>query len=274
MQQKVGSREYKVMLKEERFVGLPADLLERAGEFWNVFQGSIQDIVLDIDGNLNTIKKQRSIRFYDSKDHHLKNNSYVFRERVDLSTRKREVTLKFRHQDRYISQDRDMAASDVENGDPKFEEDIKLPFIKLYSFSTKQPIKDGKILNKMKDPGRLYPDLQGRLKSYQKNEPIYIVGDFTAREFVVTGATFQIGKDPMVEAECALVAWYDEAGEEDRPIVVEFSFRYKHKDEEFDGEAALRAYDVFGRFSDILEEWVDSEGPTKTQFVYSKSRLQ
>ncbi len=273
MQQKVVSREYKVMLKEERFVGLQADLLERAGEFWNAFQGSIQDIVLATEGNLKKIKKQRSIRFYDSKDHHLNKNSYVFRERVDLSTRKREVTLKFRHQDRYISQGRDMAVSDVENGEPKLEEDIKLPFIKLYSFSTKQPIKDGKILNKMKDPGKLYPDLQGRLKLYQKNEPIYIVGDFTAREFVVTGATFQIGKDPLVEAECALVAWYDEAGDEDRPIVVEFSFRYKNNDENFDGEAALRAYDVFGIFRGVLADWVASEGPTKTQYVYSKSRL-
>lgn len=44
-----------------------------------------------------------------------------------------------------------MAAADVENSKTKFEEDIKLPFIKLYSFSTKQPIADGKSLSELKD---------------------------------------------------------------------------------------------------------------------------
>ena len=164
-----------------------------------------------------------------------------------------------------------MAAADVENGKTKFEEDIKLPFIKLYSFSTKQPISDGNSLNKLNDPGELYPDLKKQLKSYRDNELIDIVGDFTAREVVITGADFQIRKSPKVEAECALIAWYDEAGEEDRPVVVEFSFKYKNEREEFDGEAAQRAYDVFGRLKDMLAEWVNSEGPTKTAYVYSRS---
>ena len=271
MKQNVVSREYKVMLKKERFVGLQIDLLERAIDFWDVFKNSIQDIVFDTDGSLNKIEKQRAIRFYDSADRFLRENNYVFRERVDLSTRKREVTLKFRHPDRYISQDRDMAAADVENGKTKFEEDIKLPFIKLYSFSTKQPISDGNSLNKLNDPGELYPDLKKQLKSYRDNELIDIVGDFTAREVVITGADFQIRKSPKVEAECALIAWYDEAGEEDRPVVVEFSFKYENEREEFDGEAAQRAYDVFGRLKDMLAEWVNSEGPTKTAYVYSRS---
>ena len=43
---------------------------------------------------------------------------------------------------------------------------------------------------------------------------------------VITGADFQIGENPKTEAEYALIMWYDEAAEEDRPVVVEFSFRY------------------------------------------------
>lgn len=270
MKQDVVSREYKVMLKKERFVGSQDDLVERAKDFWNAFKDSIQDIVFDTNGNLQKIEKKRTLRFYDSVDRRLRENDYVFRERVDLSTGKREVTLKFRHPDRYISQARDMAAG-VENGRTKFEEDIKLPFIKLYSFSTKQPISDGKSLNKLNDPGKLYPDLKKRLKSYEENEPIEIVGKFTAKEIVVSGAYFQIGKNPKVEAECALIAWYEEAGEEGRPVVVEFSFRYENEREEYDGEAAQRAYDVFGRLKDMLAEWIDSEGPTKTAYVYSRA---
>jgi len=43
--QNVVSREYKVMLKKERFVGSQNDLLERAKGFWRVFEDAIQDIV-------------------------------------------------------------------------------------------------------------------------------------------------------------------------------------------------------------------------------------
>lgn len=274
MKQNVISREYKVMLKKERFVGLQDDLLERAGDFWKTFKDSIQNIVFDTDGNLNKVEKQRIVRFYDSADHILRENNYVFRERVDLSTRKREVTLKFRHQDRYIAQDRNMAAADVGKGKTKFEEDIKIPFIKLYSFSTKQSISDGKSLNKLNDPAELYPDLKKRLKSYQENVVIDIVGNFTAREVVITGADFQIGANPKLEAECAIIAWYDEAGEKDRPVAVEFSFKYENEREEFDGLAAQRAFDVFCRIEGKLAEWLDTEGPTKTALVYSKARLK
>ena len=271
MKQNVISREYKVMLHKERFIGSEVDLLKQAGEFWKDFKGSIQDIVLDTDGTLNRVEKQRTVRFYDSVDHRLRKSNYVFRERVDLNTEKREVTLKYRHPDRYISQDRDMAAADIKNGKTKFEEDIKLPFIKLYSFSTKQPISDGKKLNKLNDPGELYPDLKKRLKSYQGGEPIKLVGNFTAREMVIVGADFQIRKSPKVEADCALIAWYDDAGEKDKPVVVEFSFKYENKQEEYDGEASQRAYDVFGRLKDKLVKWVDSDGPTKTAYFYSRA---
>ncbi|GJL83504.1 MAG: hypothetical protein DHS20C01_31380 [marine bacterium B5-7] len=269
MKQKVVSREYKMMLKKEHFVGSPDDLVKRAKDFWSAFKDSIQGFVFDTDSNLEKIEKQRILRFYDCVDHRLHKNDYVFRERVDLNTEDREVTLKFRHPDRYISQARDMAAG-VKDGKTKFEEDIKVPFIKLYSFSTKQQISEGKSLNKLNDPGELYPDLQKRLKSYEADEPINIVGNFTAREVIVSGAEFQIKKNPRVEAECALIAWYEQARDEDSPVVVEFSFRYKNEREEFDGEAAQRAYDVFGNSTDMLAEWIDSEGLTKTAFVYSR----
>ncbi len=269
MKQNVVSREYKVILNKEQFVGSQDDLVERSKNFWSAFKNSIQNIVFDTSGNLKKIEKKRILRFYDSMDRRLRENNYVFRERVDLRTGQREVTLKFRHPDRYISQARDMAAG-VENGKTKFEEDIKFPFVKLYSFSTKQPISDGKSLNKLNDPGKLYPDLKTRLRSYEENEPIDIVGKFTAREVVVSGADFQIRKNPKVDAECALIAWYEEMGEEDRPLVVEFSFRYGNEREEYDGEAAQRAYDVFCTLKDRLAEWVDLAGPTKTEYVYSK----
>lgn len=274
MQQKIVSREYKVVLKKELFTGLQTDLLERAGEFWKAFKSSVQDIVSDTNSNFNEIEKRRCIRFYDSKKQHFQKSSYVFRERVNLETGKRKATLKFRHPDRYVSQDRDMAAANVKNGKTKFEEDIKLPFTKLYSFSTKQPIADSTSLNKLKDLGRLFPGLKKRLKSYQKNKSIEIVGDFTAIEFVILGPSFQISMNPRVKVQCALVVWYDQACGVEQPVVVEFSFKYENEDEKYDGEAALKAYDVLSRFNGLLAEWVDFDGPTKTAYVYSKARLK
>lgn len=270
MKQKVTSREYKVMLQKEHFFGSQVNLLEQAAEFWRDFQASIQDIVIDTNGSLNKVEKERTIKFYDCEDRRIRQSNYVFRERVDLKTKQREVTLKYRHPDRYISQNRDMAAAKIKQGKTKFEEDIKLPFIKLYSFSTKQPISDSKNLNKLNDPGELYPDFKQRLKSYQGDEPIKVVNNFTAREVVITGADFQIRKSPKMEAECALIAWYDLSGKQDQPVVVEFSFKYENKQEEYSGKAAQRAYDVFGRLKDRLGDWVDSDGPTKTAYAYSR----
>lgn len=282
MKQKIISREYKVMLNKEHFVGSQTELLKQAKNFWLVFKESIKDIVFDTDGSLDEVKKQRTIRFYDSADHYLRASSYVFRERVDINLNsgkkgKREVTLKFRHPDRYVSQDRDMSAADAESGKTKFEEDIKLPFRSLYSFSTKQPISDSKSLNKFNDINELYPDLENRLKSYQGNITIDVVNNLTAIEKVIGGADFQIGDTPKVEAECALVVWYKNVGKEDRidinntPIVVEFSFKYENEKEEYDGEVALRAYNIFRKL-ELLEQWIDSHGPTKTQYVYSKEK--
>ena len=90
---------------------------------------------------------------------------------------------------------------------------------------------------------------------------------------VITGADFQIRKSPKVEAECALVVWYDDSSKEDMPVVVEFSFKYENEREEYDGEAAQRAYNVFGILEN-LEQWVDPEGQTKTKTFYVYSRAE
>ena len=119
MKQKVVSREYKIMLKKERFFGPDDTLLKQAADFWRAFKTSIEDIVLDTDGNLDKVEKRRVVRFYDCTDRRLRKNNYVFRERIDLVKGKREVTLKYRHPDRYISEARDMSAYDAESGKTK-----------------------------------------------------------------------------------------------------------------------------------------------------------
>jgi hypothetical protein len=202
---KVISREYKIMLKAERFFGEDQHLLEKAHFFWNDFVNVIDRIVYDTDGDLDTIKTRRLITFFDTATFCLRNNVYVFRERVEIGTEtgdeEREVTLKFRHPDRYLSGGRNMAAADGERSKTKFEEDIKPPFGSLFSHSTKQSIDPQQTLQKMSDIAGMFPDLNKNLDCFTPNETITAVGGFTAREVVITGGDFQIGRDPKVEAE-------------------------------------------------------------------------
>ena len=269
MQAQVISREYKMMLRAGLFAGDTDTLLRQAGGFWRDFAEAIGAAVIKTDGGLNAMTKQRYIRFYDAKEQHLQKNHYIFRERVDTMSGDREVTLKFRHPDRYIAQARRMDAAQVERGKSKFEEDIKPPFQSLYSFSTTQKISSDKRLNRMDDPGRLYPDLPKQLDTYTETEAILVVGNFTARELVLTGAAFQIGKQPKVEATCALVVWYDAEDGAQKPKVVEFSFKYGNDDENYSGEVTQRAYKVFQVLqSTTLAGWVDHKSKTKTAYVY------
>jgi len=104
----IGSREYKVMLKPEEFAADQQQLLDSAQCFWSNFSDHISAPGFKIENTLDVIQKTRIIKFHDTREHRLRNNRYVFRERIDMESGHREVTLKCRHVDRYIVQDRDM----------------------------------------------------------------------------------------------------------------------------------------------------------------------
>ncbi|MEM9273992.1 MAG: hypothetical protein AAGA80_13635 [Cyanobacteria bacterium P01_F01_bin.143] len=269
---KVNSREYKVMLKHKKFKGDKDELLKQAKKFWQTFSDEIADIASETDDKFKKPEKQL-VRFYDTKKEILNSNSYVFRERKDINGDNREITLKFRHRDRYLSQARDMKDKDGKDEEQKFEEDIKPPiFVSLYSFSNKTIIKKDKKLNKLNDPGRLFPDLPKRLgDAYDGDKKIKIVNDFTAYQIVLKGPSFTIDKQLC---KCALIFWYDKKPN-GKPVVAEFSFKYKDKSESenFSSEVAQKAFDVFKILHEDknLDKWVDLEGTTKTAFAYEYS---
>jgi hypothetical protein len=266
--EKVISREYKLVLKEENFSGNESDLKKKAQIFWTNFEKIINPVIKTVRGNLDTIKIKREIRFYDTKDFTLHNKGYIFRERKNLSDDKREVTLKFRHFDRYFSQDRSMKSGKNGKAETKFEEDIKMPFLSLYSFSTSQPIPAKEDLKKMKNIIKLYPGLTGQLNKSPKDENIFVVHDLVIQEIVITGAELNIGNDPLVNAECALIVWYDTEAFRSDPIIVEFSFRYGNKKERYTWEAAQKAYALFKLIQEEMKSWIGGKGATKTGFVY------
>jgi hypothetical protein len=267
---KVVSREYKAMLKASRFTGDENQLLETAGRFWRAAGAAFASVVVDVGGNLSKVQARRLIRFYDTPKRELNANAYIFRERADLDGKLREVTLKFRHPDRYLAQDRDMRAADGADARTKFEEDIKPPFQSLFSHSTTQRIAATGTIDALKDLSRFYPGIKQELERLEKDTPIGVVDKFTARELVVGGATLQLGKSRKVPAECALVIWYDNTDHSkgEGPVVVEFSFKYGDGSEDYGGGPVRRAYETFDVLQHGLPDWVDKASKTKTAFVY------
>ena len=266
-QEKIVSREYKIMLRPKLFTGAEKAILAHAHALWRDVAGKVGPVALGATGDLSRIKTRRLINFHDTPKRRLDDARYIFRERRPEDGSGREITLKFRHPDRFLSQAREMQAK-APNAKTKFEEDIKAPFVSLYSFSTTVAIDADAAFTKLRDVSRLFPDLAKRLDNAGDAEPLRVVNNFTAREVVINGATMQIGKSPYVEAEWALIVWYDAHGEGGKPVAVELSYRYGDKDEEYGGGVTRRASDVFDAIQSKLELWVDPNPMTKTAFVF------
>jgi hypothetical protein len=261
----VQSREYKVMLQPERFGGNEQSMLKDAAAFWRDFRAQTAEVA-EAQGDLDTIKAQRLITFFDTPKHLLNGSSYILRGRVDLESEKRQVTLKFRHADRFLAQDRTMEPSIPQGAKTKFEEDIKAPFVSLYSFSTSLPLDE--VPPDLGQLAHLFPDMAERVEGFRGSEPLAAVNGFTAHELVVEGGSLKVGKHPKVEAECALIVWYDHAGPKDRPVAVEFSYRYADDGEAYAGTTARRAFEIFNVLQTQLKKWAAPEGRTKTAFVF------
>jgi len=133
--QKVVSREYKLMLQAAKFAGPEKHLMAVADQLWEELVEAITPFVVRIDGALDTISKHRLVAFLDSRARHLCMGGYHFRVRRTLEGSRPEVTLKFRHPDRYVAEARQMKSRI--RATVKFEEDIKPPFNSLFGFSTR-----------------------------------------------------------------------------------------------------------------------------------------
>jgi hypothetical protein len=268
----VTSREYKIMLATSKFED--GDIIDCAHDFWNEFTQIVDKLVVDVDGNLDKRTRTRRVRFYDATDHRLRKQGYVVRERIDIKDGKLgdpQVTLKFRHPDRYLAQERDMRAKKRGKGRSKFEEDLKPPSTHLFSYSTKQDVA-GLDLATVDDVIHLFPGLKRQLRKGDRKEALSVVGGIEADELVIGGADIQIGKEPKLEAECVLVVWHHADTAEKGPAVVEFSYKYGDDNEHYHGAPAKRADDVLATlFREAMGTWVDGDSTTKTGFVYNRA---
>ncbi len=267
----INSREYKMMLRASKFNGPPEKLSEAATALWQDLASVILPNAVAVSGIEDISRRRRQVRFFDTDDHWLRQNDYVVRERTDLDSEERQLTLKFRHPDRFYSQDRSMEPAEEFSHDLKFEEDIKPTFQSLYSYSSCILLKEKISIENLEQIGKFYPGLEKAVDEFPKEARLNQVGGFTAFETVIKGTSFQIRKDPELLAVCSLTLWYaDEADE--KPLVAEFSFKYEDDKENYSGKATNRAYKSYLAMQDQLKSWIDSKSMTKTAYVYSLAK--
>jgi hypothetical protein len=218
----VTSREYKMMLREHLFAGDERQRVKTAGTCWREVAHQIAPVVLDSDGDLAEVKHRRLITSYDTDTRLFHHPDPIFRERLHPARGVREVTLKFRHPDRYLAQDRQTQAreagtknrhADASQRAIKLEEDIKPPSVSLYSSSTTYTLPEEQTFQTMHDLARVYPNLSDHLDPYRADEALHRVGS-SVREAVITGGRFQISKTSRRDAVCASILWDDPHGDE------------------------------------------------------------
>lgn len=260
----VGSREYKILLNTNLFTGNTSARASKVSNYWTALKDVIENssIERNTSGSLS-LDKDRIVIFYDVEGScDLFNADYIFRERIDNSNR--EVTLKYRSPDRFIATKKDMDGT--ESGwKSKFEEDLAVPFISKYSFSTKQGISNSKNLNKMDDPVGLYPGLEDEI--FDETLDIEKVGNLTVNEYVYKNATVDLG---ALDAEFSLTLWYNESVSATAPIVAEISFKYEDTNEDFSNNVVMRAKALFTSMQQdtTLVSWNAQNSLTKTATVY------
>lgn len=270
-------REYKVILERDRFNGSRNTVSKTILEFWNTFKDEVERKDIEVSGKLDDWEDDRLIRFFDTPDKRLASEFHILRERSKFGTgAKRTLTLKFRSPDRFVSRGPKFKANAGFVDDLKFEEDLKLPYISLYSHSNKIAVSDEASWADLDATADFFPGFADSLPNFSAKIPLSLVNRKAHREFVVKGAKLLLGRDPEVKSSCALILWYaadDEALE--HPEVVEFSFNHEvpveDGHENLPSETARRAYEVFKRLGDEsgkLASWVDPDGRTKTEVAY------
>jgi len=252
----ITSREYKVMLDHRMF----ADRKQAAANLCREIHACAKRLEdIECDGEFNETKK-RELVFLDTRDETINLNRFVFRQRTEQG--RTEYTLKCRSPDRYVA-----AGADVRSPkgmkEEKLEEDIGAPFVARFSHSNtvKGPDKAPKTL---KLAAKLFPalgELERDGESCSDELELRPVNALKAYERVMVGPTLRFD---LTEAEVALILWSN--GLEGRPLVAEFSFRYKHKREDYGTKAVRLAMKFFDELQRL--DWCVPEGRTKTQYAY------
>ncbi len=264
---KIVGREFKAMLDPTRF----ADQEAAVESFWEELEDLARTTTVQTAGRFNKAEN-RQITFLDTPDLSMRRNGLVLRRRSGDDSD--EYTLKCRSEDRYVAAGTDMGAVQGLDPKPKLEEDIAPPFRCRFSHSNTVTL-SGNPPGSLGEVAAVFPlvrtlDHDGRLLA--ADIPVRPVHKMTAFERVHTGAQLVfdgLGPNGNDEnASVALIVWT--SGKSRRPLVSEFSFRIKDKEERFSRGLAIAARSFF----EVVQrhDWCRPGALTKTEFIYRDTR--
>lgn len=260
----VTSREYKLMLNSDRF----KDRVQGS----QVFLGLIDFLIRKEGGNIieeQNKEERRQTSYLDTPELALHQHGFALRLREEAKPEDGfQINLKYRASDRYISASKDLSSPQPDKA--KVEEDILPPFVSKFSHSNSIKTKAIPDLNSVERAVSFFPGLE-RL-NIDADTALKTVNDFKAAEVVRKLCKFQFGEPPTIKA--SLSFWYLTEGENDWPLVGEFSFDYDEIDGGTGGDR-LETYpsqvvEGTNRFFGALQSqagWLDFNRTTKTAFA-------
>jgi hypothetical protein len=284
------SREYKLMLRPTEFIAAdPQQAIKRfiteqlapaVRDQWNA------DAANELAEKRLEVGERRIVRFRDSGDCLLFRHGFAWRQRVDIDehgTRSRDVelTLKFRSPDAFLAAGTSLKAKQhAMNDETKLEEDLGPVAVRSgaegavvanpravrsqFSRSTKQTVPSNEVPTSLAGIKGLYPsfdeELQAAAGRIEMSAPLDPSPEY--RELVYESSKLNITED--LKARFALTLWYSPENQ-DRPALVEISFKYDAKNGEVRNEVARRGLALLLAMQDL--PWADPAAPTKTALV-------
>jgi len=260
---KVTSREYKLLLDPNNFsYGNEAS---NVNSYFSQAKTAIENkISRNVTGNMS-LDTQREVRFYDTQGScPLNNMGYSFRERIENGAK--EVTLKYRGYDHYITDFEDMSSS-VSGAKTKLEDDItrkdNLSFLVVASKSTTVPT--SRTINDFEDINTLFTGFKNNY-TFSNSQSLQQVGGLTIYERKYDGATIDLGE---FDADLEMSLWYTQMPYTGlKPAVVEVSFKYADANADYTKKVVARATLSFSALKGLTQYNAPSSTATKTQFVY------
>ncbi len=268
---KIHYREYKILLKPERF-----SRPEGFEEYWHALKHIARQCGVETETNEHAFHRLvREVLFYDTPEFDLYNNAFILRKRTFYKDGwpepDHELTIKFRHPDMETA-----AAVDIH---PRLEGASKIKFKEellplrtelgglrsLYSHNC-ELVSPAVILDQgLDDIAKVFPALK-QVDVHPKTR-IELVNNVAVEEVQVDVGSFHFGHGLAAKATIAI--WRNRASE--TSLVGEFAFQAKfHRLEELH-QKALRLSEQFYKAAQVLaSEWV-ALGATKTAMIYAMS---
>ena len=264
----LGSRRYKLSLQATAFAGDEQATRRAVDRFWASVQSVLDGLGVETERLLDEVKRRRRVFFLDTAEHGFNSQCYLIRECVDETSGDRRLTLKFRHPDRYVTQDRDMTAW-VAHEPGRLEEIVSPPYDSVFTHSTTIGIGPTTEVRRVEQLLALFPGLARDLRGTDDDDEVSVVRHYSVREMVLGGGSLVL-RPHRTPVPCELMMWHA-TDDPTQPVCIEFSYAYGDDDEDYRGRVALEALDALRALHDGLPEWVDPDPQAKSTLVYGWS---